>query len=213
MIARLALATLTRRRSRTALTVAGVAVAAAMLLDMVMLGSGMRESFRGFIDQQGFALRVTPRGTMPFDSEATVGGAAALVTALRADPDVVRVGPVLGGKLFTVPDSGAPVAGFLLGIDPAVQGDYVVETGRDIAAPDEIVASAAWLTATGRAVGDTVRIAAGYDAQLRRYEGVRLVRVVGRGRFQMLAGGGRAAAIPRPAGERALHRGGAAVRG
>jgi hypothetical protein len=36
-----------------------------MLLDMVMLGSGMRESFRGFIEQQGFQLRLTPRGTMP----------------------------------------------------------------------------------------------------------------------------------------------------
>lgn len=98
MIARLATAALTRRRARTALTVAGVAVAAAMLLDMVMLGSGMRESFRGFIDQQGFQLRLTPRGTMPFDSEATVGGATALLATLRTDPDLVRVGPVLGGS-------------------------------------------------------------------------------------------------------------------
>ena len=65
MITRLATAALLRRRARTALTIAGVAVAAAMLLDMVMLGSGMRESFRGFIDQQGFQLRLTPRGTMP----------------------------------------------------------------------------------------------------------------------------------------------------
>ncbi|MFM9013960.1 MAG: hypothetical protein ACKORK_10390, partial [Gemmatimonadota bacterium] len=99
MIARLAIAALTRRRARTTLTVAGVAVAAAMLLDMVMLGSGMRESVRGFIDQQGVQLRLTPRGTMPFDSEATVGGATALVATLRTDPDIVRVGPVLEGKL------------------------------------------------------------------------------------------------------------------
>ncbi|MFM8781733.1 MAG: hypothetical protein ACKOFO_09770, partial [Gemmatimonadota bacterium] len=142
MIARLAIAALTRRRARTALTVAGVAVAAAMLLDMVMLGSGMRESFRGFIDQQGFQLRLTPRGTMPFDSEATVGGATALVATLRADPDIVRVGPVLGGKHFVAVDTGV-VAGFLLGIDPAAQGDYRLEAGRDLAAADEIVVSAA----------------------------------------------------------------------
>ena len=38
MLMRLALATLLRRRARTALTTAGVAVAAAMLLDMVMPG-------------------------------------------------------------------------------------------------------------------------------------------------------------------------------
>lgn len=134
MIARLALAALTRRRTRTALTIAGVAVAAAMLLDMVMLGSGMRESFRGFIDQQGFQLRLAPRGTMPFDSEATVGGATALVAALRADPDIARVGPVLGGKHFVSVDTGV-VAGFLLGIDPTAQGDYRLEAGRDPAAP------------------------------------------------------------------------------
>ena len=197
MMLRLAIATLVRRRARTALTTAGVAVAAAMLLDMVMLGSGMRESFRGFIEQQGFALRLTPRGTMPFDTEATVGGAAALVEALGRDPDVARVAPVLGGKAFTtrVADDSV-VAGFLLGLEPAVQGDYILAEGRDIAAPDEVVVNGAWLAATGHAVGDTIRLAAGYEPQVRRFSGTRTVRIVGRGRFVMLAGGERAVAVP-----------------
>ena len=47
----LAWASLIRHRSRTLLAVLGVAIAAAMLLDMVMLASGMRESFRE-LDQQ-----------------------------------------------------------------------------------------------------------------------------------------------------------------
>jgi len=195
MIARLALASLTRRRGRTALTIAGVAVATAMLLDMVMLGSGMRESFRGFIEQQGFQLRLTPRGTMPFDSEATVGGAQALVARIAEDPDVVAVAPVLGAKLFT-PRADSVVPAFLLGIDPAVQGDYVLAEGRDIAAADEMVVNGAWLAATGVRLGDTIRVAAGYDAQLRRFSGERSVRVVGRGRFMMLAGGEKVAALP-----------------
>ena len=42
MIATLAFASLRRHRARTALAVLGVAVSAAMLLDMVMLSSGMR---------------------------------------------------------------------------------------------------------------------------------------------------------------------------
>ncbi|MFM2141278.1 MAG: hypothetical protein RLZZ25_1543 [Gemmatimonadota bacterium] len=195
MIPRLALAALTRRRGRTALTIAGVAVATAMLLDMVMLGSGMRESFRGFIEQQGFQLRLTPRGTMPFDSEATVGGAAALVARIAEDPDVVAVAPVLGAKLFT-PRADSVVPAFLLGIDPRVQGDYVLAEGRDIGAPDEMVVNGAWLAATGVRLGDTLRVAAGYDAQLRRFSGERTVRVVGRGRFFMLAGGEKVAALP-----------------
>lgn len=197
MMLRLALATLTRRRARTALTTAGVAVAAAMLLDMVMLGSGMRESFRGFIEQQGFQLRITPRGTMPFDTEATVGGGAALVAALQGDSDVVRVAPIIGTKGFvTAAGTDTVVGAFLLGLDPTVQGDYILAEGREIAAPDEMVVNASWLASTGYALGDTVAVAAGYEPQVRRLRGVRAVRIVGRGRFVMLAGGERAAALP-----------------
>lgn len=211
MMLRLAMHALTRRRARTALTVAGVAVAAAMLLDMVMLGSGMRESFRGFLEQQGYQLRLSPRGTMPFDTEATVGGAAALVARLRADPEVERVSPVLGGRVFTAgagaqgsPAGGsggdaagdAAVAGFALGIDPAAQTDYVLEEGRDLAAPDELVANAPWLDAAGARVGDTLRIAGGWDPQMRRTSGERTLRVVGRARFVMLGGDERAVAMP-----------------
>lgn len=194
MMLRLALATLSRRRARTALTTAGVAVAAAMLLDMVMLGSGMRESFRGFIEQQGFQIRLTPRGTMPFDSEATVGGGAALVEAVAADPDVVKVAPLIGSKIFSRADS--VVSAFVLGIVPAVQGDYLIVEGREIGAPDEMVVNASYLAATGFAVGDTVQIAAGYDAQMRRFAGSRTVRIVARARFVMLGGTERAAALP-----------------
>lgn len=195
MILRLAVSTLTRRRTRTALTVAGVAVAAAMLLDMVMLGSGMRESFKGFLAQQPYQLRLTPRGTMPFDSEATVGDASALLARLRRDADIEAVAPVLGGKLF-VATGDSVVAGFLLGLEPSLQADYVVAEGRDIAAAHETVWNAAMLEAAGRVVGDTVRAAAGYDPQLRRFTGARELVIVGRGRFVMLSGGELAAALP-----------------
>ncbi len=196
MMLRLALHALTRRRTRTALTVAGVAVAAAMLLDMVMLGSGMRESFRAFLDQQGYQLRLAPRGTMPFDTEATVGGAGAIVARLRADPQIEAVSPVLGGRLFRVSSANDAVPAFALGIEPAVQSDYKVEEGRDLAARDELVANDNYLRAIGARVGDTVRVAAGYDPQMRRYAGERALRIVGRARFVMLGGAERAAALP-----------------
>ena len=194
MILRLAINSLTRRRTRTALTVAGVAVASAMLLDMVMLGSGMRESFRGFVEQQGFQLRLSPRGTMPFDTEATVGGGSALVARIAADPDVTTVAPVHGGRVFALGGT-EPVAAFALGMDPAVQSDYRVEEGREIAAPNELVANAQFLDAAGARVGDTLRIAAGYDAQMRRSTGEREIVVVGRGHFIMLSATERALAL------------------
>ena len=55
----------------------GVAIAAAMLLDMVMLATGMRESFRELLLSRGFELRLAPKGTLPFDTDATIPGVRA----------------------------------------------------------------------------------------------------------------------------------------
>jgi putative ABC transport system permease protein len=195
MIATLAFASLRRHRARTALAVLGVAVSAAMLLDMVMLSSGMRESFRGLLLSQGFQLRLSPKGTLPFDTEATIRGADSLVGVLRARPTVGAVSPVLGGQLH-FPVEGGAVTSTALGIDPAVQGDYELVAGRSPAAPDEMVANDAVLRALGRSIGDTVRAASGYDPQLRTLSGERVLRIVGRVRFVYLALDQRAAALP-----------------
>jgi putative ABC transport system permease protein len=103
----LAVASLTRHRARSVLGIAGIAVSAAMLLDMVMLSSGMRESFRGLLEARGFALRLSPKGTLPFDSEATIGGAAAIVSRLQQIPSVTGVAPVLGAQLHVPRSEGA----------------------------------------------------------------------------------------------------------
>ncbi len=195
MIATLAFASLRRHRARTALAVLGVAVSAAMLLDMVMLSSGMRESFRGLLLSQGFQLRLSPKGTLPFDTEATIRGADSLVAVLRARSPVGAVSPVLGGQLHFPVVVGA-VTSTALGIDPAVQGDYELVAGRNPAAPDEMVANDAVLRALGRSIGDTVRAASGYDPQLRTLSGQRVLRIVGRVRFVYLALDQRAAALP-----------------
>ena len=193
MIATLAAASLLRHRARTALAILGVAVSAAMLLDMVMLATGMRESFRGLLLSQGFQLRLSPRGTLPFDTEATIRGADTLVAELRARPAVTRVSPVLGGQLHFPSRSITATA---LGVEPAVQGDYELVAGRSPSAPDEIVGNDALLLALARAVGDTVHAAAGYDPQLRTLSGERTLHIVGRVRFIYLALDQRAAALP-----------------
>jgi putative ABC transport system permease protein len=195
VIATLAVASLVRHRARTALAIVGVAVSAAMLLDMVMLASGMRESFRGLLLSQGFQLRISPKGTLPFDTEAMIRSADSLVAIIRARPSVAAVSPVLGGQLH-FPLATATLTAAALGIDPAVQGDYELVAGRHPAAPDEIVMNDALLHAIGRSVGDTVNAASGYDPQLRALSGERVLRVVGRVRFIYLALDQRAAALP-----------------
>lgn len=181
----LAWATLTRHRARTVLAVAGIAVASALLLDMVMLATGMSDSFRSLLLTRGYQLRVAPKGTLPFDSEATIDGAGDIVRALRAHPDIAAVSPVLGATLTV--DSSRIGSTFALGLEPAVQGDYALEEGADMGAGSggviDMVASGRFLERSGHRVGDTITVAAGVDAQLRVTARSARVRIAGRGRF------------------------------
>jgi len=195
MLLRLIWATLTRHRSRTLLAILGVAVSAAMLLDMVMLSSGMRASFRELLLTRGFQLRISPKGTLPFDTDATIPNASEMVQALYAIPGVQTVSPVLGGQLH-VDVANQEVSATTLGVDPKVQGDYEVTSGREPSGPNELVASGDFLDAIGAKLGDTVSAAAGFDPQLRSFAGQRRMTIVGRAHFLYLAAGQRAVAIP-----------------
>ena len=195
MLFTLAFASLIRHRARTLLAVLGVAVSAGMLLDMVMLSSGMRESFRSLLLSQGFQLRLAPKGTLPFDTEATIRDADSLVALLRARPEVERVSPVLGGQLH-IPVASRTVTTAALGLESAVQGDYELVEGAHPVAADELAVNDAVLRAIGRRLGDTITAAAGYDAQLRGLSGVRTLRIVGRVRFVYMAAEQRGAALP-----------------
>ena len=195
MTVTLAFAALVRHRARTLLAILGVAVSAAMLLDMVMLATGMRESFRSMLLARGYQIRVTPRGTLPFDTEATIGGAGALLAAIAAGHGIAAASPVLGGQLF-IRQGDSTVNGVALGVDPATQGDYEMETGREPRAADEIVVNTLLLDVLGAALGDTVRAAAAHDAQLRALVGERPLVIVGTARFVFLSSTQRAAALP-----------------
>ena len=194
MRALLAVAALRRHGARTLLAVLGVAVAAAMLLCMVMLSAGLRESFRELLLSRGFQLRLSPRGTLPFDTEATIAGAAGIVRVLRTLPDVTAVSAVLGGQLHVESGDGN-ITAFALGVNPAAQGDYELLSGRDALAPDAMVVNDAFLEAAGVQVGDTLDVAAGYNPQLRSYSGERRLLVSGRARFLYLAAGQSAVAL------------------
>jgi putative ABC transport system permease protein len=182
------------RRGRTLLAIAGVAVSAAMLLDMVMLASGMRASFRELLVSRGYQIRLAPRGTLPFDTEATIGDATAIAASLATDSSVLAVSPVLGGQLHIVRGDSS-VAAALLGVHPAVQGDYEIVEGRDPATAGEVVVSGDLLLAIGARVGDTVSAGAGYDPQLRQLLGSRELVITGQARFLYMAAGQRGAAM------------------
>jgi putative ABC transport system permease protein len=195
MLLHLAWATLTRHRSRTLLAILGVAVSAAMLLDMVMLSTGMRVSLRNLLLSRGFQLRLAPKGTLPFDTDATIPDASNVIRVLRTIPDVNTISPVLGGQLHITVD-GRTITATALGVDPRVQGDYEIVQGRAPVAANELVASDDFLRASGAKLGDTLSAAAGYDPELRSFTGRRALVLIGRAHFLYMPAEQRAVALP-----------------
>jgi putative ABC transport system permease protein len=196
MRAVLARASLVRHRARTMLAILGVAIAAAMLLDMVMLATGMRESFRQLLLTRGFQLRLAPKGTLPFDTDATIADVAAVMATLRRNPDVQEISPVLGGAIH-IPIHGRDVSASILGIDPRVQGHYELLSGTDVTMPSFIVVNERLLRELGGKLGDTIDVATGYDPQTRSYSGQRRLVVSGTVRFLYGASDQSAAAVRR----------------
>lgn len=155
-----------RRPLRTSLAIAGIAIASAMLLDMVMLSGGIERSFERMLLGRGYQIRLSPKGTLPFDTEATLAGVGQLVQTLRANPGIAAAAPVLGGSIYArTRDSLVTLFGY--GIDPAAPL-YDLEVGRDLVLDDTlgILLSRAAAQAIDAAPGDTVRLVGRLDPQL-----------------------------------------------
>ncbi len=161
------LKSLRRRPLRTALSLAGIAVASAMLLDMVMLSGGIEQSFSELLLARGYQIRLTPKGTLPFDTEASIRDASTVVRAIRTEPGVEAAGAVLGTSIYgRTADSLVTLFGY--GIQPEAQGIYQVTAGADLAPGDTLgvllsETAAALLRA---APGDTVTLVGRLDPQI-----------------------------------------------
>ncbi len=78
-----------------------------MLTDMTMLSGGIRKSFGDLLEGPGYELRVSPRGTLPFDTEATIRDFADVEGSITGMAGVRDVAPILAASL-TVERAWAP---------------------------------------------------------------------------------------------------------
>ena len=153
------LRSLRRRPLRTALSLAGIAVAAAMLLDMVMLSGGIDKSFSELLLARGYQIRLTPKGTLPFDTEASIRGRLRPSSrAIRAAPGVEAAGAVLGTSLYgrTRPTRSSRCSA--TASSPRPRRIYQVIAAPDLAPGDTLGRAAERgrrRAASSRAVGDT----------------------------------------------------------
>jgi putative ABC transport system permease protein len=161
------LRSLGRQPLRTCISLAGIAVAAAMLLDMVMLSGGIDKSFSDLLLGRGYQIRLTPKGTLPFDTEATLSHVSDIVAALRSDPAIESAGPVLGTAIYgRVSDSLVTLFGY--GIDPTAQGLYRLSSGHDLTRGDSsgVLLSEVAAIRLSAGVGDTVTLVGRLDPQV-----------------------------------------------
>lgn len=195
MLAEHAWRELHRHPARTLLTLAGVAVSTAMLLDMLMLSQGIRESFRELFSTSEYTVRVTPAGTLPFQTEATLRDVGALSRRLAATPEVAGVTPVLGSNLLAAGDS---VRVFALGVEPTRQGVYRLLDGRSPAAPNELLVGEQVGDALGVGIGDSLRLRTGafLGGTAGARASARTFRVVGRATFLYASADERPVALP-----------------
>ena len=175
---------LLRHRTRTALSLLGVAIATALLFDMVLLSGGIERSFGRLLVSRGFQLRVSPLGTLPFDTEATLDSVSHLVDALRAEPGVAEVGAVLGTSAFA---KRAEVLTPLVvyGVTPEAQGIYQLDRGADLPMGDTtgVLVGAPAAARMHVQIGDTVRLVGRLDPRVAAAATERLVTVRGTVRF------------------------------
>lgn len=161
------LKSLIRQRLRAVLAVTGITISAAMLLDMVMLSGGIETSFAELLLVKGYQIRLTPKGTLPFDTETTLDRVGDIVERLRRDTAVESAGAVLATSLYgRKGDSLVTLVGY--GIQPEAQGLYQVQQGRDLTPHDTLgvllSAPVAGLLAAG--IGDTVSLVGRLDPQV-----------------------------------------------
>lgn len=195
MIVAVALRSLVRRRSRTLLALAGIAVSSALLLDMTMLAAGLTHSFGELTRAQGYALRVTPAGTLPFDSEAGIADAGGVAERISTTEGVVAVAPVLGAQLYAVVRGAASEPLFTTGIDPRAQMLYRLLEGAE---PHDgaVVISPPLAERFGIGMGDTLQLAPRLDVTLGQPRGARPFVVSGIGDFLYNYAGEQSVAVP-----------------
>ena len=174
-----------RHPIRSGLALAGIAVTTAMLLDMVLLAGGIERSFERMLLGRGFQIRVSPKGTLPFDTDATLPGAGELIRAIRSDGAVAAAGPVLGTSVYAR-QGDTLVTLFGYGVDPGAQALYQLEEGSDLTLADStgVLVSTPVAALLRIGVGDRVTLVGRLDPQMASAAVER--RLVVRGRVRWL---------------------------
>ena len=211
----LALRALGRAPARTALVVLGLSVTGALLLDMTMLAGGLEASLGAVLSRLGFAVRVVPRGTLPFSGSAEIADGDSLAAAIAAQKGVEAAIPVVGGNVY-LRTADRQVPSFALGVPPGAGGVYTILEGANLPGRGAPAARDGWRVPLvinrnmarldGIRIGDGVIVSGGPGSGLQGFAAAQAGRVVGVGDFYFDLPTQRSLAIPAPVLRRLLGR-------
>lgn len=201
MMARVAIRNVLRHRMRTAFTVLALSIAVALLADMLMLSRGMEKTFYRVLSSVGYEVRVCPRGTLPFATDAVIEDSGRVMQALAGAPRVERTLRVLGTTLHA---DSIPLV--VMGVDGARQSLYRVIEGRDAgtAAGNDIVLNRNAANALHAAVGNTISLRRGAGGVGTAFSGARRFVVAGLMDIDFDLPGQRTAVVPLAAAQQML---------
>ena len=165
---------LTRQPARALLGLAGIAVAGALLLDMLMLSRGLLLSFREILDSTGYDVRVTATPALP-GLGPPIEGAGAATEALRRLAEVEAAVPVRFGSVSVRTSGGRAATVALVGTEARQRGEWRVLQGADLAespGPPQMIVNRTMAADLGLAPGSVVEVASSVSPSPFRVAGV-----------------------------------------
>jgi putative ABC transport system permease protein len=127
----LALRNLLRHPSRNLLYILGISITAALLLDMILLAQGLSISVARVLNEMGYEVRASPRGTLPFETEAQIKNFTDLKSRLLRFPEIEAVDALLGATV-AVHHNNETFTSFALGMDISRRSGYTITAGSDL---------------------------------------------------------------------------------
>jgi len=112
----LAVRNLLRNPGRNFLYVLGISITAALLLDMILLSSGLSVSLERILKDMGYEIRLSPRGTLPFETDAQIQEYSKIKDGLLRLEAVDHIDAMLGTSL-AMEATGQTFTTFALGLD------------------------------------------------------------------------------------------------
>ena len=160
---------LVRQPARAVLGIVGVAAAAALLFDMLLLSRGLIVSMQDLLDRGGFSVRVMATEALP-GTGPRIGHISQTAAAIAALPAVDEAVPLRLAAAEIASDEGAePLFVSFFGADSSRRRPWTIVDGRDVAggggsSTGEVLLNRQLADVLGRRPGEAVTVRASCGA-------------------------------------------------